>query len=121
MAIKLTEKKDGKLLEVTVSGKLTHEDYQLFGPLFERLVKKHGKLRVLFEMVDFHGWEGAALWEDIRFDVKHFFHIERIAMVGDKRWEKGMSVFCEPFTNAQVRYYDRAEMELARAWLEEAS
>ena len=50
-----------KLLEVQVSGKLVHEDYKHFVPEFERLVKQNGKIRVLFEMADFHGWEGAAL------------------------------------------------------------
>jgi hypothetical protein len=29
MAIKLTEKDDGKVLEVQVTGKLVHQDYQL--------------------------------------------------------------------------------------------
>lgn len=121
MAIALTEKEDGKLLEVQVAGKLVHEDYKLFVPEFERLVARHGKLRVLFDMMDFHGWEAAAVWDDIKFDLKHFTHIERIAMVGDKKWEKGMSVFCKPFTTAKVRYFDRSELAQARAWLEETS
>ncbi|MDR3401701.1 MAG: STAS/SEC14 domain-containing protein [Chthoniobacter sp.] len=119
MAIKLTEKNNGKIVEVTVSGKLAHGDYLHFAPEFDRLVKLHGKVRVLFEMTDFHGWEGAALWDDIKFDVKHFADIERIAMVGDKTWEKGMSVFCEVFTTARIEYFDRAEIAAARTWLEQ--
>ena len=118
MAIKLNEKNGGKVLEVQVSGKLTHDDYQHFVPKFEQMVKQHGKIRVLFEMIDFHGWEGAALWDDIKFDLKHFSGIERLAMVGDRKWEKGMSVFCRPFTTAQVRYFDRAATDEARQWLE---
>ena len=119
MAIQLTEKNGGKVLEVQVSGKLVHEDYKQFVPEFERLVKENGKIRVLFEMADFHGWEGAALWDDIKFDLKHFSDIERLALVGDKRWEKGMSVFCKPFTTAKIRYFDRAAFSEARAWLEQ--
>lgn len=106
-------------MEVQASGKLTHEDYQRLAPEFDRLVKQHGKIRVLFEMSDFHGWQGAALWDDIKFDLKHFSHIERLAMVGDKKWEKGMSVFCKPFTTANVKYFDRADIAEARAWLEQ--
>ena len=119
MAIQLTEKNGGKVLEVQVSGKLVHEDYKHFVPEFERLVKENGKIRVLFEMTDFHGWEGGALWDDIKFDLKHFSDIERLAMVGDKQWEKGMSVFCKPFTTAKIRYFDRAAIAEARAWLEQ--
>ena len=117
MATRLTETNGGRVLEASVSGKLTHEDYQHFVPAFERLVTRHGKIRVLFEMTDFHGWETAALWDDIKFDVKHFSDIERLAMVGDKQWERGMSVFCRPFTTAMIRYFDHAAIEDARTWL----
>jgi hypothetical protein len=95
---------------------LAHDDYQHFIPVFERLVMRHRKIRVLFEMTDFHGWEGAALWDDIQFDLKHFSDIERLAMVGDKQWEKGMSVFCCPFTTATIRYFELAAIEDARNW-----
>jgi hypothetical protein len=117
MAIKLRETNDGKVLEVQVTGKLAHEDYQHFVPEFERLLKQRGKVRVLFEMADFHGWEGAAMWDDIKFDVKHFSDIDRLAMVGDRKWEKGMSVFCRPFTAAKIRYFDHTEIAEARAWV----
>ena len=117
MATRLTETNGGRVLEVSVSGMLTHEDYQHFAPAFERLVTRHGKIRVLFEMTDFHGWETAALWDDMKFDVKHFSDIERLAMVGDKQWERGMSVFCRPFTTAMIRYFDHAAIEDARTWL----
>ena len=118
MAIKLNEKCGGKVLEVHVSGNLAHEDYLHFVPKFELLIKQHGKLRVLFDMVEFHGWEPGALWDDIKFDVKHFSDVERLAMVGDKKWEEGMSIFCRPFTTAKIRYFDHTRVDDARAWLE---
>jgi ubiquinone/menaquinone biosynthesis C-methylase UbiE len=117
MAIRLTEKKGGKILEACVSGKLTHGDYKHFVPEFGRLVKQHGKINVLFEMVGFRGWKAAALWDDIKFDLKHFTGIERLAMVGEKKWQKGMSKFCRPFTTARIRYFDRTASGEARAWL----
>ncbi len=119
MAVVLNEKDGGKILEVQVSGKLAHLDYQHFVPVFEKNVKQHGKIRVLFEMVEFHGWEAAALWDDLKFDLKHFRDIERLALLGDKKWEKGMSVFCKPFTTATIRYFERVQAATARAWLAE--
>lgn len=120
MSIQINEENGGKLLTVHVSGKLTKEDYEHFVPEFDRLVKLHGKLRILFDMTAFHGWEVGALWEDIKFDVKHFGDIERLAMVGDKKWEHGMAKFCEPFTKATIRYFDHAAAVEARTWLGEA-
>jgi hypothetical protein len=117
MAIEFKEVSDGKWLEVQVSGKLSREDYKKFVPEFERLVKQHGKIGLLFAMVDFHGWKAGALWEDIKFDLKHFSDIDRLAMVGDKKWEKGMSVFCKPFTSAKIRFFEPTALGEAPAWL----
>jgi len=117
MAIKLTENHDGRVLEIQVTGKLEHQDYERLAPEFERLVKRHGKINVLFEMVDFHGWEAAALWDDVKFDLKHFRDIERLAMVGNKNWEKWMAGFCQPFTTAEIRFFDPTQYADARAWL----
>ncbi len=118
MAIELNEKNGGKLLEVPVSGKLVHEDYLHFVPEFDRLAEQHGKIRILFDMVDFHGWEAAAFWDDVKVGMKHHSDIEKMAMVGDKKWEKWMAVFCRPFTSAQIRYFDRDAIDEARTWLE---
>jgi len=92
VAVHLTESNGGKTLEVAVSGKLSHSDYEHFVPRFEHLVRQHGTIRVLFEMTDFHGWEAAALWDDVKLDLKHFAAVERLAMVGDQSCEKAMSV-----------------------------
>ena len=118
MAVKLDEKSGGKVLEVRVTGKLAHEDFLHFVPKLEQMLKQHGKLRVLFDMVDFHGWETRALWDDFKFDLKHFADVERLVMVGDKKWEEGMSLFCRPFTTAKIRYFDHTRADEAREWLE---
>lgn len=120
MSLKLEQKDDTNMLEVHVSDKLTHEDYQHFLPKVEEMVKAHGKIRVLFDMHDFHGWKAEALWDDAKFAVKHHGDIDRIAMIGDKAWERGMSAFCRPFTSAKIRYFDRPDMTEARQWLEQA-
>ena len=119
MPIQLNEESNGKLLIVQVSGKLSKEDYELFVPEFERLVQKHGKLRIFFDMTDFHGWEASALWADIRFDTKHFSDIERIAMVGEKLWQHGMALFCRPFTKAAIQYFEHDHVTEAKKWLAE--
>jgi hypothetical protein len=120
MPIQLNEENAGKTLVVQISGKLTKADYEHFVPEFERLVRQHGKLRVLFDMTGFHGWDAGALWEDIKFDIKHFSDIERLAMVGDKKWQHGMATFCKPFTKATVQYFDHTDAAGARTWLDES-
>ena len=119
MSITLTENPSGQVLEVRVTDKLTRAEYQQFASRFEALLKPREKINVLFEMVNFHGWDFAVMWDDIKFAASHFTKMERIAMVGDKKWEEWMAKVCKPFTMAQVRYFDAAEIDAARAWLGE--
>lgn len=109
----------GKVLEVSVSGKLQKEFYEEFVPVVEKQIEEFGKIRILFKMHDFHGWSAGALWEDLKFDVKHFRDIEALAIVGESKWEEGMATFCKPFTTAKVKYFDVADVEEARKWINE--
>ena len=117
MAVEIEEHNNGKVLIVRATDKLSKADYEQFVPEVERLIDQSGKIRILFEMVDFHGWKAGALWQDIKFDVRHFSDIERLALVGDKKWEKGMSLFCRPFTTAKVKYFDLSQKEQAQEWV----
>ena len=117
MAVKMTETNHGNVLEIQATEKLTHADYQQFVPEFERLATKHGKINILFEMVNFHGWDATAMWDDLKFNLNHLSQINRLAMVGNKKWEQGMANFCAPFTHADVRFFDPTQFADARVWL----
>ncbi|HTR35771.1 MAG TPA: STAS/SEC14 domain-containing protein [Bryobacteraceae bacterium] len=117
MAIEMKETHGGKVLELQLTGKLAREDYEKFVPEVERLVERHGKIRMLVEMHDFHGWSAGAMWEDTKFAVQYFSDIERLAVVGETKWQEGLSLFAKPFTAAEVRYFDRVRLNEARDWL----
>jgi len=71
-------------------------------------------------MTGFHGWTAGALWEDPKFTMRHFSDIDRLAVIGDKKWQEGMATFCTPFTKATIQYVDHADAADARTWLGEA-
>jgi hypothetical protein len=110
----------GKVLGFKLSGKLHDADYKTFVPLIDEAAKKAGTVRVLAQFHDFQGWDMAALWDDIKFSTTHCTTIERIALVGEKSWEKWMAAVCKPFTMAKVQYFDAADIDKAWAWLEAA-
>ena len=109
-----------KVLAFKLSGKLHDEDYKVFVPRVDEAIAENGKTRVLAHFHDFHGWDAAALWDDIKFATTHCTTIERIALVGESTWEKWMAKVCKPFTMADIRYFDASEIESASAWLAEA-
>ncbi|MBR9802612.1 STAS/SEC14 domain-containing protein [bacterium] len=117
MSFNVTETAVGNVIEVQLSGKLTKEAYHEFVPFTEEKIKEHGKIRLLVVLHDFHGWDAGAMWEDIKFDLHHFRDIERLAIVGESRWEKGMASFCRPFTTANVKYFEKEQLDEARQWI----
>jgi hypothetical protein len=102
-----------------MSGKLHDEDYQKFVPRVDAEIAKEGKVNILAQFHDFHGWDAKALWDDIKFSATHCTKIKRIALVGDKVWEKWMAKVCKPFTMAKIMYFDAKEIDAAKAWLAE--
>jgi hypothetical protein len=105
MSLVLREESAGKVLIVDVRDKLKSEDYDHFVPEVERLIKEHGKLNILFDMHDFHGWSLGGMWEDTKFGINHFSDIGRLAVVGEKKWQEWKTTFCRPFTRAEIRNF----------------
>ncbi len=116
MVEKLPES-SGNVIGFKMSGKLHDEDYGHFVPQVEAVIAENGKARMLAQFHDFHGWDLHALWDDIKFATKHCTDVERIAIVGDKKWEEWMAKICKPFTLAKVEYFDVNDIDQAWSWL----
>jgi hypothetical protein len=120
MPVHLHQHDQQKMIEVHVTGQLEKEDYERFTPQVDLMIEQQGRIRIFLELRDFDGWEAGALWEDIKFGAKHFNDIERLAVVGDKKWETGMTLFCKPFTTAEIRFFEPNQKGDARTWIEGA-
>ena len=108
------------LVSLQVIGALEKRDYDVFAARLQEMVQEHGKLRLLVELVDFQGWTAGAVWEDVKLAFKHYDDIERLAIVGESRWEKGMAVLAKPFTAAKVRYFSVENRAEAERWIRES-
>jgi hypothetical protein len=108
-----------KTIGFKLSGKLHDQDYQSFVPTVETFLAAEGKVRLFVQFDDFHGWDLHAVWDDFKFSLKHYGDFQRIAMVGDRKWQAWMAQVCKPFTKATVRYFEAAQVDDARAWLRE--
>jgi len=106
-----------KVVGLKLSGTLHDEDFRQFVPAMETILTAEGKVRLFVQFDDFHGWDLHAAWDDLKFGLKHYSDFERIAMVGDYKWEKWMASFCKPFTKADVKYFDRLDVYAAWKWL----
>ena len=111
---------DRNTIAIRASGKLSHEDYQAFLPKLEKQIKEQGKTSILFELDNFHGWDLQAAKDDFEFGMKHLDTLERVAVVGDKAWERWMVMMVKPFMPSEkVRYFDHEKLQDAWDWLRE--
>ncbi len=108
---------DGKVIQVRVSGKLTQEDYDKLIPAWQRVIARERALRLLLVMEDFHGWELGAAWDDLYFEMKHRDTVERVAMVGEKAWQKWMTKIGAIFAPEAVQYFETSELAAAERWI----
>jgi hypothetical protein len=107
------------LIAVKVTGKLEKADYDSLIPKMEEKIRRYGKVNLYWEMEDFEGWQPSGLLQDLQFDIKHANDYKKIAMVGEKKWEKWMSNLMKPFTSAEIKYFDLTERRQAIEWVNE--
>jgi len=89
-------------------------------PSWEAMIARHGKLRLLFEMEPgFKGWQPSAAWNDLKFSVSHRNDIERMALVGDAKWEEWVAKLDALLIDAEVRFFKSSELDEAQRWLRE--
>lgn len=97
--------------------KLKDEDYDRLIPILEEKIRSYGTIRWYFEMREFEGWSLSAMWRDLKFDFRNKENLERIAMVGNKEWEKELTQLMKPFTGARIKYFQTREREEAKNWI----
>jgi SpoIIAA-like len=103
-----------------VSGRLSEADYEAAIPEIENELELHDEpLRMMVVLEDFRGFDLAALWKDLKFDVKHGNDFGRIAVLGDSKMEEWGTALSNPLFRSEVRFFDIADRPAARAWLSE--
>lgn len=105
------------IVAIRLSGKLERADYEHVVPLLESKIKQHGKVKLYGEVEDLTMPTISALWQDFKFDVKHYRDFSHIAAVGEPDWLSAMTKLAAPFVPAEVRVYDVAEKNDAMNWL----
>ncbi len=112
---------EGKLVTITLSGEVRSEDYQEMVPELEAHINTFGPLRLLLVLEHMEGFEPGALLRDLRFDTKHLNDFERVAVVGDERWQEWGTKLGGSLTEAEVRFFEPTHTSEARQWVQDGS
>ena len=110
----------GPVVGYKVEGKVTSEDYRKLDPQVQALVDQYDKVCLLLDLKEFGGEEVKAWLPDMKFGHRFHDKIARMAIVGDKRWEKWLTALADPFYAKEAKFFHLDESDKAWAWLREA-
>ena len=107
------------VIEFTIDGKISADEFDELVTKFEDAIERHGRVRVLEHVKSFGGMPISVWWEDFRFGIKHWGDVERAAVVADKKWIELWTKLVRPFLKCEVRYFGSEEIDRAREWVRE--
>jgi hypothetical protein len=115
----ILEKTHEKVLATKISGKLSMQDYEQMFPLVEETVNKYGKICLYVELENFEGWEDPqAFWQEFKLGFKFYTDLEKVAVVGEKKWEEYGTKAVDFLNPAKIKFFTPEEKEEALNWIE---
>ena len=106
-------------LAFRISRPLSREEVKTITDELEGTITARGKIRILLDLQAFPYEDLGALWEDLKFDVKHAKDLERLALVGAGEMENWATRIFGVLTFTRCRCFDEGHVEDAWQWLTE--
>ena len=106
------------VVEITISGWVSREEFDSVADKLEALIALHGQIRVLEIIHDFEGMDAGAFWDDLKFSLRHLSDISRCAVISDEQYVNLLSELLSPFLRCKVAHFEPHEIDKAHAWLE---
>jgi len=119
LSIGIERSGDHFFLTLSARGTLTHKDYETITPMIDSALAavKDPKVKVLIDGTELKGWEARAAWDDFKLGLKHGNEFEKIAIYGNKDWQKLAAKIGSWFVSGEIRYFENNEEAIA--WLKE--
>jgi len=104
--IQTMEESSDAAIGYTVIGEVGQADYQTLVPAVQAAIDKSGSINLLFDLSQFK-WEKVDAWKsDLDFGETYKNKIEKMALVGNAKWEKHLTKLAQPFYAQQTKYFE---------------
>lgn len=109
--------RDGDVITVRLLGKLEPTAYDGIDDELSNLMSNSSHVRLVLDLRKFDGWSGlAALGDHFSLIREHRRTPERVAVVGDKAWQRLAEKVIAKFVNAETEFFDSTHHDSAVAW-----
>jgi hypothetical protein len=117
MSAEVTSYADG-ILTVKITGLFTYSDQLDIQKATIDMIPEQGKISILTIFEDFQGWSHDDRWEDVSFQEKSDPYINKMAIVGEEKWQDlALMSVGMGFRSFPIEYFQPEELDLAKAWL----
>ncbi|PYL89952.1 MAG: hypothetical protein DMF16_05805 [Verrucomicrobia bacterium] len=114
------EQHDDRLCVLRVGGELKKSEFDAAQSEFVEIIAGAGTVKLLVLLENFSGWERGEQWGDTDFFFSHRNDFEKIAVVGNPRWEAQVLAFTGAgLRKGPVKFFPETAESEARAWLAE--
>jgi SpoIIAA-like len=108
----------GKLQQLKVRGMFQKADYDRIIQIAKDAIEREGKVHALVILEGFEGWERRGDWGDVSFMMLQGQHIEKMAIVGDEKWQDDALAFtAKGFRATAIEFFTPSRLSEARRWL----
>lgn len=109
----------GNVLGFSAKGRVTATDYEsVIFPRVEAQFRRYPTNRFLYHLGDqCSGFEGKALWDDIKPGLEHFHGWERMAIVSDVEWIRSAVRILALVMPGEFRVFHNCELDEAKHWI----
>lgn len=109
---------DPKAFELDIRGRIEKKDFERFARAARERIAEVGQIGLLLYIAEFDGYSPSALLEELKFDVKHYHDVSRLALVTHDPDNKWLATLSKPFTAAEVKFFTSDQIESARDWVQ---
>jgi hypothetical protein len=121
--IEIQEYTDSNIVEMTLSGSVTAQEFDDTLARFKTAIERHGRIRLLEDIgeLDAPPIPLTKLWADVKFSFEHLSDVTHVAVVADQGWIGVYVNMLNPLMKAELKHFKRAELDIARSWLMQAA
>ncbi|QEY33008.1 STAS/SEC14 domain-containing protein [Synechococcus sp. RSCCF101] len=106
------------VVRLRLIGQLESSSYQRIDRELAAEFSHTEPVRLLIDLREFDGWFGLGAMADHLSLFREHRHIPRaVAVVGSRRWQKGLERLLSRFTEADTRFFEEADVASADQWL----
>lgn len=103
-----------------IGGEITREEYRQISLQIEDAIEENGTpICLLIEVRDLEGIDAGALWDDLRFSVRHWHDIEALALVAEAGQAEKWSRIGGAISPTEVRRFEPDQVHEAWEWIRE--